>query len=890
MPPPKKKRASTAARPYAKNKLKFSPSKNGQKPTSNAVSSAQINIYGYHELAQSHYHKQPWTNALSTSQTFADALSVTNAIKSQLHKLIPKLPRRGSVMYTPSTLSEATSYVNAREDAKKKQAVTRLDGDIVAVPAESYRGRFPGVVEGDGDAAAFWLYTRDFFRDFCVEDACELLAFLKTVEEIDEFGIGDVRARPPELLQSSSPRVITALLDKPVIQPQRRQRRESAKSSRAASYVYSMPGSLSFSPVETAEDVALAQALAASEVSAKEQQQNLPVTCRIITAPKAKLQKLNKALDKLKKIVKLAPDDDTHTSTNNDNMHPWTYKLLHETKIPSHVIHAANEPYYLDPPGSLTQENLANLVKHTEKVSEEVSKFIHAAEENNKTGNEDLSLMAAAPQDELAAETLALQSELAAVMASNRGRLLEPLKSLVDDISVQEKKRKERDQDESFSNKFFGALHKQASTKLPTYSTHSTNPNPPKSHHTLMGEPTSEEAFCAVCADGFSAPPNVILFCDRCDVPVHQACYNIDEIPQHEWLCWPCREHEDGLASRGKTREEIRPTSISLEHRDQLSGGSKDVVCALCPVKGGAFRKTVDGKRWVHQACAAWHPEVGLRKSNECAVVTNLDKIPEERLNNKCSICGDCQGAVVNCPKLGCPNKYHVVCAMKCGLYFSTAGGVKAPKIFCLDHGAAEQEKDSVLLAKRLAGVVPKMTKASQRKEKEEGRKKDLVVLQALEDELSRMQALRVNFEQLRQLLDLSKRREKVKRAYVSACQEAFQERMEDPDAALELLEKLTSYETPAQALSEEFGVSTPVHPTKGIGATTSNLELQLTPGGSVLMADGSALYTLVDERVSKAGRPRRVAATIERERMLTVNEAETLNASLPQGVRYVRL
>ena len=247
MPPPKKKRAANPpGRPKSHQpKTKFSPTKNGVKPSSNAL--PQINIYGYHELAQNQSHasdKNENDTPLSTTQTFAEALSITNAVKAQLQRLLPKLPSRGASIYTPTTLSEATSYVNAREDAKKKQGVARLEGDVVAVPAETYRGRFPGVVEGDGDAAAFWMYTNDFFRDFCVEDACELLAFLKSVEEDDELHVGDVRARPPEIIQSTQ-RVITALLDKPVIQPQRRQRRESVKSSRASSYVYSMPGSAS---------------------------------------------------------------------------------------------------------------------------------------------------------------------------------------------------------------------------------------------------------------------------------------------------------------------------------------------------------------------------------------------------------------------------------------------------------------------------------------------------------------------------------------------------------------------------------------------------------------------------------------------------------------------
>lgn len=224
--------------------------------------------------------------------------------------------------------------------------------------------------------------------------------------------------------------------------------------------------------------------------------------------------------------------------------------------------------------------------------------------------------MAMAPQDELAAETLALQSELAAVMASNRGRLTAPLNSLVEDIAAQSKKRKERELDEAFAAGFFAKVAKMIPGQ-------SMNPgvsqlNIPAMHAekkmtNLIQNPNqiinpnhahSEEAFCAVCSDGFSAPPNVILFCDRCDVPVHQQCYNVVEIPKHEWLCWPCREHEDELIRQGKTREEIRPPSLSLEHRSQLPGGSKEAVCALCPIKGGAFRRTVDGTQWVHQVLA----------------------------------------------------------------------------------------------------------------------------------------------------------------------------------------------------------------------------------------------------------------------------------------------
>lgn len=47
----------------------------------------------------------------------------------------------------------------------------------------------------------------------------------------------------------------------------------------------------------------------------------------------------------------------------------------------------------------------------------------------------------------------------------------------------------------------------------------------------------SEEEVCVICGSGFSAEPNLIVFCDRCNVPTHQHCAGIDHIPEGEYLC-----------------------------------------------------------------------------------------------------------------------------------------------------------------------------------------------------------------------------------------------------------------------------------------------------------------------------------------------------------------
>lgn len=42
-----------------------------------------------------------------------------------------------------------------------------------------------------------------------------------------------------------------------------------------------------------------------------------------------------------------------------------------------------------------------------------------------------------------------------------------------------------------------------------------------------------DDALCAVCGGGDSSRDdgNEIVFCERCDVAVHQRCYGVDVIP-----------------------------------------------------------------------------------------------------------------------------------------------------------------------------------------------------------------------------------------------------------------------------------------------------------------------------------------------------------------------
>ena len=622
-------------------------------------------------------------------------------------------------------------------------------------------------------------------------------------------------------------------------------------------------------------------------------------------------------------------------------IHPWTRMLL-EKIVPRHVKEAVKEPYHLEPPGSLNLQYQKKdeddacdekIEKHVERVSTEVLDAIAQGIPDSKLdgappskhydmATQNLHILGAAPQDELTAETLALQAELASVMVANRARMVPALAAFIDDIPNQRAQDAIRQDDYNFAKEYFDTIEakkiaaKGEKKEILLRSHHTASPN--STRPTLGGKTHSldkkdlydvlarrkeeDEAFCAVCGDGFSAEPNVILFCDRCDVAVHQKCYDIPDVPQHEWLCWPCKEYEDKLKEEGRKQEEIRPLHSLPEHRSKLPGGSKEVKCFLCPLKFGAFRRSVDGAAWVHQTCALFHPETYLTHDDGSNVVQGLWDIPEDRFHVKCDLCHLEDGAVVPCPEPGCNSAYHVLCARNCGLYLTVQKdeeGNDKHRVYCAAHSKEEQEKDMPMPVPLYSPApaysptpvhfpspvlspthVPEAKPEPKPKTPEELRKEDLEKLAALEIDLSKMHALRVNFESLRVLSDQRKRREKLKKNYLQICIDTFKERLQNPSAALDFIKKLETFGqkrySPCQILAELWpeDESTGEPQTKKIKLSENAIQARL--------------YGLDDTRVSKSGRPRRIAASLEREKMLISSEAERINEKLPPGIKYV--
>ncbi|KAG7664464.1 uncharacterized protein J8A68_002020 [[Candida] subhashii] len=178
---------------------------------------------------------------------------------------------------------------------------------------------------------------------------------------------------------------------------------------------------------------------------------------------------------------------------------------------------------------------------------------------------------------------------------------------------------------------------------------------------------------CAVCNDSDCDNSNAIVFCDGCDIAVHQECYGVAFIPEGQWLCRKCMINK------------TRPTE-----------------CVFCPSTTGAF-KQLDNSLWSHVVCGLWINELYFANPIYMEPIEGMDNIPKSRWKLTCYICKQRVGACIQCSNRSCFSAYHVTCAKRAGLYMEMSKGIRGAvnnkmtlKSYCEKHSPSTFDVDEV--------------------------------------------------------------------------------------------------------------------------------------------------------------------------------------------------
>lgn len=232
-----------------------------------------------------------------------------------------------------------------------------------------------------------------------------------------------------------------------------------------------------------------------------------------------------------------------------------------------------------------------------------------------------------------------------------------------------------------------------------------------------LGIEFDENVICDVCRSPDSEDGNEMVFCDSCNICVHQACYGITRIPEGQWLCCTC--------------------AISQKPE-----------CILCPNKGGAMKCTRSGKKWAHVSCALWIPEVSIGCVEKMEPITKISSIPQSRWALICVLCRERVGACIQCSVKTCKTAYHVTCAFKHGLEMraiiedeNADDGVKL-RSYCEKHSKSSKKEKG-------------MCSGSDDEDSKRKKRKDMTSEEKNQARAARLQEIEAEFHKLVTIKDI---------------------------------------------------------------------------------------------------------------------------------------
>ncbi len=152
--------------------------------------------------------------------------------------------------------------------------------------------------------------------------------------------------------------------------------------------------------------------------------------------------------------------------------------------------------------------------------------------------------------------------------------------------------------------------------------------------------------FCDICRDDFCYDDDQLIFCELCNVGVHQHCYKRDlakSVPTGDWFCQRCLNLMEN---------DLQPDSISCMFCSHLTG-------VMVPIQNNNVTT------WVHITCVNWIKEIYFQDITEtCSNQSGSQeeyvdfysgssgiiegKLTPEQFQKECEFCED-PGVCIDC-------------------------------------------------------------------------------------------------------------------------------------------------------------------------------------------------------------------------------------------------
>ncbi|CAD8046743.1 unnamed protein product [Paramecium sonneborni] len=238
-------------------------------------------------------------------------------------------------------------------------------------------------------------------------------------------------------------------------------------------------------------------------------------------------------------------------------------------------------------------------------------------------------------------------------------------------------------------------------------------------------QPILDDALCQVCNDGDYTDDNLIVFCSKCNISVHQKCYLIEVIPSEDWICDVCQTFGPNgqylrCALCPKLGGAMKATQIDascFENLNQTYFESQGETMMKNDLVSKLFQQIDDDqelyydfsklpnrdirdlennkdikepqpqKVWIHLSCFYWSPECFLDEKQD--ILRGVDNINQKRFTLNCCLCNIKKaGMCIQCARSSCQIAFHVECARRSGIFLTQTVVNTKPdyQIFCQKH------------------------------------------------------------------------------------------------------------------------------------------------------------------------------------------------------------